>query len=220
MVRIGHGRTTFRDLTAAGGLDRRELMAGLGLPLSARCVPALAAAEARPSLALQAKADAPRAAPGQPDTPIWSLGAAERARSVSSAAMTLEVSSPTTRRRRSRSELAWARRRPRSRAAAGRDRRSPPRPSKASRFPCVTPGPSCATSGCWATAGAAVARRGRWSSAKASRSPSTATRCCCSRTGGCGRTEPRSRPGTDPKDTVAVYTVNGRRIARHSSPRQ
>ena len=39
-------------------------------------LPSMAAAEARPALALQAMADAIALRPGQPDTPIWSLGAA------------------------------------------------------------------------------------------------------------------------------------------------
>jgi FtsP/CotA-like multicopper oxidase with cupredoxin domain len=54
--------------------DRRELMAGLGAAMISPALPSIAAAEARPSLALQAKADALALRPGQPDTPIWSLG--------------------------------------------------------------------------------------------------------------------------------------------------
>jgi FtsP/CotA-like multicopper oxidase with cupredoxin domain len=52
-------------------LTRRELVAGLG---SAVLGPAIALAEGRPSLMLQAKADAVALRPGGPDTPIWSLG--------------------------------------------------------------------------------------------------------------------------------------------------
>jgi FtsP/CotA-like multicopper oxidase with cupredoxin domain len=55
--------------------DRRELMAGLGAAMVGPALPSIAAAEARPGLALQAKADALALRPGQPDTPIWSLGA-------------------------------------------------------------------------------------------------------------------------------------------------
>jgi FtsP/CotA-like multicopper oxidase with cupredoxin domain len=56
--------------------DRRELMAGLGAAMVGPALPSIAAAEPRPGLALQAKADAIGLRPGQPDTPIWSLGAA------------------------------------------------------------------------------------------------------------------------------------------------
>jgi FtsP/CotA-like multicopper oxidase with cupredoxin domain len=56
--------------------DRRELMAGLGAAMLGPALPSMAAAEARPTLALQARADAVALRPGQPDTPIWSLGAA------------------------------------------------------------------------------------------------------------------------------------------------
>jgi FtsP/CotA-like multicopper oxidase with cupredoxin domain len=55
--------------------DRRELMAGLGATMVGPALPSMAAAEARPSLVLQAKADTVALRPGQPDTPIWSLGA-------------------------------------------------------------------------------------------------------------------------------------------------
>jgi FtsP/CotA-like multicopper oxidase with cupredoxin domain len=55
--------------------DRRELMAGLGAVTIGSLLPSLAAAEARPSLTLQAKAGAIALRPGQPDTPIWSIGA-------------------------------------------------------------------------------------------------------------------------------------------------
>ena len=54
--------------------DRRELMAGLGAATIGPLLPSLAAAEARPSLALQAKASAIALRPGQADTPIWSIG--------------------------------------------------------------------------------------------------------------------------------------------------
>jgi len=52
-------------------LTRRELVAGLG---STVLGPAIALAEGRPSLMLQAKADAVALRPGASDTPIWSLG--------------------------------------------------------------------------------------------------------------------------------------------------
>jgi FtsP/CotA-like multicopper oxidase with cupredoxin domain len=56
--------------------DRRELMAGLGAAMVGPALPSIAAAEARPALALQARADAIALRPGLSDTPIWSLGAA------------------------------------------------------------------------------------------------------------------------------------------------
>jgi FtsP/CotA-like multicopper oxidase with cupredoxin domain len=56
--------------------DRRELMAALGAAMVGPALASMAAAEARPALALQAKADAIALRPGQPDTPIWSLGTA------------------------------------------------------------------------------------------------------------------------------------------------
>jgi FtsP/CotA-like multicopper oxidase with cupredoxin domain len=55
--------------------DRRELMAGLGAATISPLLPALAAAEGRPSLKLRAKTSAIALRPGQPDTPIWSIGA-------------------------------------------------------------------------------------------------------------------------------------------------
>ncbi len=55
--------------------DRRELMTGLGAATISPLLPGLAAAQARPSLTLQAKASAIALRPGQPDTPIWSIGA-------------------------------------------------------------------------------------------------------------------------------------------------
>jgi FtsP/CotA-like multicopper oxidase with cupredoxin domain len=52
-------------------LTRREFVAGLGTTILG---PAIARAEGRPSLLLQAKADLIALRPGMPDTPIWSLG--------------------------------------------------------------------------------------------------------------------------------------------------
>jgi FtsP/CotA-like multicopper oxidase with cupredoxin domain len=57
------------------GLDRRELMAGLGAALIGPALPSRAAAEGRPVLALQARADALDLRPGQPATAITSLAA-------------------------------------------------------------------------------------------------------------------------------------------------
>jgi FtsP/CotA-like multicopper oxidase with cupredoxin domain len=54
-------------------LDRRELMAGLGAAVVSPAIPGMAAAQDRPSLTLQAKADVLALRPGEPDTPIWSL---------------------------------------------------------------------------------------------------------------------------------------------------
>jgi FtsP/CotA-like multicopper oxidase with cupredoxin domain len=54
-------------------LDRRELMAGLGAMALGPAIPRMAAAQGRPSLTLQAKADVLALRPGEPDTPIWSL---------------------------------------------------------------------------------------------------------------------------------------------------
>jgi FtsP/CotA-like multicopper oxidase with cupredoxin domain len=54
--------------------DRRELMAGLGAAMVSPALPSMAAAEVRRPLALQAKAGVIALRPGQPDTPIWSLG--------------------------------------------------------------------------------------------------------------------------------------------------
>jgi len=54
-------------------LDRRELIAGLGAALLSPAVSPAAAAQGRPSLTLQAKADVIALRPGGPDTPIWSL---------------------------------------------------------------------------------------------------------------------------------------------------
>jgi FtsP/CotA-like multicopper oxidase with cupredoxin domain len=55
--------------------DRRALMAGLAAATISPLLPSVAVAEARASLALQAKAGAMALRPGQPDTPIWSIGA-------------------------------------------------------------------------------------------------------------------------------------------------
>jgi FtsP/CotA-like multicopper oxidase with cupredoxin domain len=54
-------------------LNRRELMAGLGVAAFGPAMSPIAAAERRPSLTLQAKASAIGLRPGGPDTPIWSL---------------------------------------------------------------------------------------------------------------------------------------------------
>ena len=50
-------------------------MAGLGAATIRPLLPAPAAAQARPSLTLRAKASTIALRPGQPDTPIWSIGA-------------------------------------------------------------------------------------------------------------------------------------------------
>ena len=55
-------------------LNRRELMAGLGAAALGPAIPPMAVAQGRPSLTLQAKAGAIALRPGQPETPIWSLG--------------------------------------------------------------------------------------------------------------------------------------------------
>lgn len=54
-------------------LDRRRLLAGLGATALVPAMPSIAAAQARPSLALQAKEVAIALRPGGPDTPIWAL---------------------------------------------------------------------------------------------------------------------------------------------------
>jgi FtsP/CotA-like multicopper oxidase with cupredoxin domain len=54
-------------------LDRRELVAGLGLALLGPGMPGIAATEARLPLALQAKAGTVGLLPVGPETPIWSL---------------------------------------------------------------------------------------------------------------------------------------------------
>jgi FtsP/CotA-like multicopper oxidase with cupredoxin domain len=53
--------------------DRRELLAGLGAAALTSAIPAIAAAQGRPSLSLQAKAAMAALRPGGPETPIWSL---------------------------------------------------------------------------------------------------------------------------------------------------
>jgi FtsP/CotA-like multicopper oxidase with cupredoxin domain len=58
-------------------LGRRELMAGLGAVALGPALPRITAAQGRPTLALQAKADVLALRPGQPDTPIWSLQGAK-----------------------------------------------------------------------------------------------------------------------------------------------
>jgi FtsP/CotA-like multicopper oxidase with cupredoxin domain len=56
-------------------LDRRELIAGLGTVVLGPMLPSMAIAQGpRPSITLEAKADAIALRPGAPDTPIWSLG--------------------------------------------------------------------------------------------------------------------------------------------------
>src|SRR6202521_1825781 len=55
------------------GLDRRELMAGLGAAVLGPVMPGIAAAGGRRSLTLQAKACTLGLRPGAPETPIWSL---------------------------------------------------------------------------------------------------------------------------------------------------
>jgi FtsP/CotA-like multicopper oxidase with cupredoxin domain len=56
-------------------LNRRELMAGLGAAALGPAIPPMAVAQGRPLLTLQAKAGTIALRPGQPETPIWSLGA-------------------------------------------------------------------------------------------------------------------------------------------------
>jgi FtsP/CotA-like multicopper oxidase with cupredoxin domain len=55
------------------GLNRRELLAGLGAAAIGPAAPGIAAAPGHRPLNLQAKAGAIALRPGQPDTPIWSL---------------------------------------------------------------------------------------------------------------------------------------------------
>src|SRR4051812_49834855 len=60
-------------------LDRRELMAGLGVAFLAPALPRIADAQARGRLALQAKAGLIALRPGESDTAVWSLqGGADR----------------------------------------------------------------------------------------------------------------------------------------------
>jgi FtsP/CotA-like multicopper oxidase with cupredoxin domain len=58
-------------------LGRRELIAGLGAAALGPAIPRMAAAQGRPSLTMQAKADLLALRPGEPDTPIWSLQGAK-----------------------------------------------------------------------------------------------------------------------------------------------
>lgn len=55
-------------------LNRREMMAGLGALALSPALSLIAKAQARPTLALQAKADSLALRRGGPETPIWSLG--------------------------------------------------------------------------------------------------------------------------------------------------
>src|ERR1700675_4463445 len=64
-------------------LNRRELMAGLGAAALGPAIPPMAVAQGRPSLMLQAKAGAIALRPGQPETPIWSLGGSAPDRDIS-----------------------------------------------------------------------------------------------------------------------------------------
>ena len=57
-------------------LNRRDLLAGLGAAALAPALPSIAAAQARPSLALQARPASSPCGRAAPDTPIWSLRAA------------------------------------------------------------------------------------------------------------------------------------------------
>ena len=57
--------------------DRRALLAGLGAAVLNSAAAAPAAAQGRPALMLQAKADVLALRPGEPDIPIWSLGGSE-----------------------------------------------------------------------------------------------------------------------------------------------
>jgi FtsP/CotA-like multicopper oxidase with cupredoxin domain len=66
--------------TMADGIfpvNRREVLAGLGAVVAGPAMPSLASAQGRPSLMLQAKAGAISLRPGGPDTPIWSLAGTE-----------------------------------------------------------------------------------------------------------------------------------------------
>jgi FtsP/CotA-like multicopper oxidase with cupredoxin domain len=54
-------------------LDRRELVTGLGAAVLSPALPRIAAAQGRPSLMLQAQAGVVALRPGEADTPIWSL---------------------------------------------------------------------------------------------------------------------------------------------------
>jgi FtsP/CotA-like multicopper oxidase with cupredoxin domain len=54
-------------------LDRRELVTGLGAAILSPALPCIAAAQRRPSLMLQGKAGVIALRPGEANTPIWSL---------------------------------------------------------------------------------------------------------------------------------------------------
>jgi FtsP/CotA-like multicopper oxidase with cupredoxin domain len=54
-------------------LDRRELLTGLGAAVLGPAMASIAGAQGRPSLTLRAKAGVIALRPGAPDTPIWSL---------------------------------------------------------------------------------------------------------------------------------------------------
>ncbi len=56
-------------------IHRRALLAGLGATALTPALPSIAAAQTRPSLALQAKEGVIALRPGAPDTPIWTLEA-------------------------------------------------------------------------------------------------------------------------------------------------
>ena len=55
------------------GLDRRELLAGLGIAALGQCTPRLASAQGRAGITLEAKGAVIAAGPGQPQIPIWAL---------------------------------------------------------------------------------------------------------------------------------------------------
>lgn len=71
MVRIG------RMASPKSLLDRRELIAGLGAASLIPIWPASAAAQGQTALALQARTETLALRPGAPETPIWSLGSPE-----------------------------------------------------------------------------------------------------------------------------------------------
>jgi len=68
MVRIGTMASAFFPL------NRRELMAGLGATALSPVLSSSARAQARPSVALQARTDALALRPGGPDTQVGSWG--------------------------------------------------------------------------------------------------------------------------------------------------
>jgi FtsP/CotA-like multicopper oxidase with cupredoxin domain len=65
-------------------LDRRELVAGLGAAALSPAMPRIVAAQGHPSLVLQAKAGVIALRPGEPNTPIWSLLGPTPERGISS----------------------------------------------------------------------------------------------------------------------------------------